>query len=105
MFEILEHFPYMTVSLHCWVHRGKSSLIISDFVTCASCIFCAFFSGMQSFLFQRVPGCSSIADLSLKIVFCTHKFAVVLIDMGNRESHKPKIVNESLNNMPSQIIY
>ena len=33
----------------------------------------------HKFLFQRVrrvPGCSSIADLSLKIVFWTHKFAV-----------------------------
>ena len=28
------------------------------------------------FLFQRVPGCASIADLSLKIVFWTHKVAV-----------------------------
>ena len=36
-------------------------------------------------LFQRVPGCNSIADLSLKIVFWTHKFAVGLIDMGNNE--------------------
>ena len=25
---------------------------------------------------RRVPGCNSIADLSLKIVFWTHKFAV-----------------------------
>ena len=38
------------------------------------------------FLFQRVPGCNTIADLSLKIVFWTHKFAVGLIDMGKRES-------------------
>ena len=30
----------------------------------------------HKFLFQRVPGCNSIADLSLKIVFWTHKFAV-----------------------------
>ena len=29
----------------------------------------------HKFLFQRVPGCNSIADLSLKIVFRT-KFAV-----------------------------
>ena len=28
----------------------------------------------HKFLFQRVPGCNSIADLSLKIVFWTHKF-------------------------------
>ena len=28
-----------------------------------------FVPGMQSFLFQRVLGCNSIADLSLKIVF------------------------------------
>ena len=30
----------------------------------------------HKFLFQRVPGCNSIADFSLKIVFWTHKFAV-----------------------------
>ena len=30
----------------------------------------------HKFLLQRVPGCNSIADLSLKIVFWTHKFAV-----------------------------
>ena len=30
----------------------------------------------HKFLFQRVPGCNSIADLSLKMVFWTHKFAV-----------------------------
>ena len=30
----------------------------------------------HKFLFLRVPGCNSIADLSLKIVFRTHKFAV-----------------------------
>ena len=29
----------------------------------------------HKFLFQRVPGCNSIADLPLKIVFWTHKFA------------------------------
>ena len=41
------------------------------------------------FLFQRVPGCNGIADLSWKIVFWTHKFAVWLIDMGNSESQDP----------------
>ena len=30
----------------------------------------------HKFLFQRVPVCNSNADLSLKIVFWTHKFAV-----------------------------
>ena len=30
----------------------------------------------HKFLFQRVPGCNSIADLSLKIVFWTNEFAV-----------------------------
>ena len=30
----------------------------------------------HKFLFQRVPGCNSIADLSLNIVFRTRKFAV-----------------------------
>ena len=38
----------------------------SDFVTCASFNFC------DMFLFQRVPGCNSMADLSLKIVFWSH---------------------------------
>ena len=33
-------------------------------------------SFVHKFLFRRVPGCTSIADLSLKIVFWTHKFAV-----------------------------
>ena len=47
-----------------------------------------FVDGMESF-FQRVPGCKSIADLSLKIVFWTHKFAVGLIDIGNSESEDP----------------
>ena len=46
-----------------------------------------FVSGMQRFI-QRVPGCNSIADLSLKIVFWTPTFAVGL-DMGNRESQNP----------------
>ena len=48
-----------------------------------------FVSGMQSCFVQRVPGCNSIADLSLKIVFWTHKFAVGHIDMGNSESQDP----------------
>ena len=48
-----------------------------------------FVSGEQSFLFQRVQGCNSIADLSLKIVFWTHKFAVGLIDIGNSEYQDP----------------
>ena len=51
----------------------------SDFVTCAS-------SFAHIFIFDdlngddRVPGCYRIADLSLKIVFWTHKFAVGLND-------------------------
>ena len=52
----------------------------------------SFVSGMQSF-FQRVPGCNSIADLSLKIVFWTHKFAVGLIDMGDSESQDSEAQN------------
>ena len=67
-----------------------TKMIFSDFVTGASCIFCAFFCLWDAnFLFQRVPGCNSIAGLSLKIVFWTHKFAVGLIDMGNSESQDP----------------
>ena len=45
-----------------------------------------FVSGMQSF---SVPRCNSIADLSLKIVFWSHKYAVGLIDVGNSESQDP----------------
>ena len=40
-------------------------------------------------LFQGVPGCNGIADLSGKIVFWTHKFAVGPIDMENSESQDP----------------
>ena len=43
----------------------------------------------HKFLCQRVPGCNNIADLSLKIVFGTHKFAVGLTDIGNSESQDP----------------
>ena len=42
-------------------------------------------------LFQRVLGCNirnSIADLPLKIVFWTHKFAFGLIDIGKPISPK-----------------
>ena len=41
------------------------------------------------FLFQGVPGCNSIADLSLKTVFWTHKFAVGLIDMEKQRVPGP----------------
>ena len=59
------------------VIHGDLDPYCSDFVTWASCIFCALFCLWDAkFLFQRVPGCNSIADLSLKIVFWTHKFAV-----------------------------
>ena len=59
----------------------------SDFVTCASCIFCASFCLWDAkFLFRRVQGCNSIADLSLKKVFWTRKFVVGLVDMGNSKS-------------------
>ena len=44
-----------------------------------------FVSGMQCFYFSE----SQDADLSLKIVFWTHKFAVGLTDMGNSESQGP----------------
>ena len=37
----------------------------SDFVTCASCIFYSYFCLWDAkILFQRVPGCNGIADLS-----------------------------------------
>ena len=48
-----------------------------------------FVSEIEKFLFQQVPVCNSIADLSLKIVFLAHKFTVGLIDMGNSESQDP----------------
>ena len=43
----------------------------------------------HKFLFQRVLGCNNIADLSLKIVFWTHKLQLGLIDIGNSESQDP----------------
>ena len=52
-----------------------------------------FVSGMQFLLFQRVPGCNGIADLSWKIVFWTLKFAVGPIDMGNSVSQDPLAQN------------
>ena len=53
----------------------------------AACFTHNFVSGMQSF---------GIADLSCKIVFWTHKFAVGLIDNGNSKSTtlKQKIVKK-----------
>ena len=50
--------------------------------------------GCNFFLFQRVPRCNSIADLSLKIVFWTPN-ALIWSTVSPR-THKPKIVNESL---------
>ena len=70
--------------------RPTPGHVCSDFVTCASCTFCALFCPWDAkFLFQRVLGCNRIADLSLKIVFWTQKVAVGLIDMGNSDSHDP----------------
>ena len=51
------------------------------------------------FLFQQVPGCNSIADLSLKLVFWTHKFSSwdsLIRGTASPRTHKPKIVNETL---------
>ena len=48
-----------------------------------------FVSGMQSFYFSESQDAIVYADLSLKIVFWTHKFADGLIDMGNSESQDP----------------
>ena len=48
-----------------------------------------FVSGMQSFHFSESEDAIVIADLSLKIVFRTHKFAVGLIDMGISEFQDP----------------
>ena len=45
------------------------------------------------FLFKRVQGCNGIAELSRKIVFWTHEFAVGLIDMGISESQDPYAQN------------
>ena len=59
----------------------------SDFVTCASCIFCASFCLWDA---QFYFGESEDAiDLPLKKVFWIHKFVVGLIDMGNSESYDP----------------
>ena len=62
--------------------RGQL-LYSSDFVTCAYCIFCASFCLWDA---KFLVGCNSIADLSLKKVFYTHKFVIGLDDMGNSES-------------------
>ena len=43
----------------------------------------------HKFLFQRVPGCNNIADLSLKIVFGLISLQLGLIDIGNSESQDP----------------
>ena len=67
--------------------RGQL-LYSSGFVTCTSCIFWQSFC-LWDFLFRRVRGCNSIADLSLKKVFWTHKFVVGLVDIGNSESLDP----------------
>ena len=45
---------------------------------------------------QGVQGCNNVADLALKIVFWTHKFAVGTHETASPRTHKPKIVNESL---------
>ena len=47
---------------------------------------------------RRVLGCKSIADLSLKIVFWTHKCSwdSLILQTASPRTHKPKIVNESL---------
>ena len=56
-----------------------------------------FVSGRDAkFLFQRVPGCNSIADLSLEKVLWTHKFAVGLIGMGYSLAEKQKKIRKSL---------
>ena len=44
-------------------------------------------------IYQRVPGCNGFADLSLKIVFWTHKFAVGLIDMGGAQWLSGRLFN------------
>ena len=45
---------------------------------------------------QGVSGCNNIADLSLKIVFWTLKFAVGILKTASPRTHKLKIVNGSL---------
>ena len=85
--EIQNHYMVNVLKFLTLVECQKGPNKHSDFVTCASCIFCSYFCLWDAkFLFQRVPGCNGIADLSWKIAFWTHKFAVGLIDMGNRES-------------------
>ena len=64
--------------------RGQL-LYSSDFVTCASCIFCASFCLWDA---KFLVGCNSIADLSLKSIL-THKLVIGLDDMGNSESLDP----------------
>ena len=55
-------------------------------------------SGMQSFYFSESQDAIVLQTCHQKIVFWTHKFVVGLVDMGtvSPRTHKPKIVNESL---------
>ena len=43
----------------------------------------------HKFLFQRVTGCNSMSDFSLKIVFGLISLQLGLIDIGNSESQDP----------------
>ena len=76
------------MSTHVRASHGSSInclRIISDFVTCASCIFAhTFVSGMQNCYFSE-----SQDAIVLKIMYLTHKAAVELIDMGTSESQDP----------------
>ena len=83
------------LSLGC-THIFVHSTVILLSAQPASFQFCALFCLWDAkFLFQRVPRCNSIADLSLIIVFWTLPFG--LTDLGvSPRNHKPKIINESL---------
>ena len=48
-----------------------------------------FVSGMQNLYFSESLDAFSIADLSLKTVYSTHKFAVGFIDIRNSEFQDP----------------
>ena len=71
--------------------------INSDFVTCTSCFFYSQFRLCDAkFLFQRVPGCNGIADLSWKIVsgLVSLQLGPLIWETVSPRTLKPKLVNK-----------
>ena len=70
----------LLVLLHCWVGKEWAGPFFPPLHNAQWFCYLRILHLLRiSFYFsesRRVPGCNSIADLSLKIVFWTHKFAV-----------------------------